>query len=312
MKRLLLLLYISLIFSSNLFAQVSLKTGVSKSTINIGDYITYYISITYNKDYKLIFPPPGKELGSFDIKDYNIYEEESKDKEARIKIIEYEITTYFLGEFEIPSIEIQYEDKDKKKGSIRTEPLVIKVVPIKRLPSDKDNIRDIKEQEYVKTYFWLYITIVIAVIGLAITGYFYYKKHYKKQLLKIEPEKEIRKVPEDIEALEKIKTLQEKDYLKNQKYKIFYFELNEIIREYLHKRYDIYTLERTSYEIMLDLKKILEDKKLLQSFNSFFEHTDLVKFAKYKPTHNEIKGAIDKAIQLVNITKRKYQTDEAA
>ncbi len=303
---------IYILLQSSLFARVSLKTGVDKSTINIGDYITYYVSITYDKDYKLTFPPPGKELGSFDIKDYNIYEEESKNKSTNVKIVEYKITTYFLGEFEIPSIEIQYEDKNKEKGSIKTEPIIIKVVPIKRLPSDEDDIRDIKEQEHIKNYIWLYILIATAAAGLIIFAYFYYKKHFKKETLEMEPEKDIKRIPEDIEALEKIRALQEKDYLKNKKFKIFYFELSEIIREYLHRRYNIYTLERTSYEIMLDLKKILADKKLLESFNSFFAHTDMVKFAKYMPTHNEIKGTIDKAIQLINTTKREYQTDEAA
>ena len=122
-----------------------LKTGVDKSTIHIGDYLKYYIMITYDKDYDLILPPPGRELGSFDIKDYNIVDEKSKEKKLLVKRIEYTITTYFLGEFEIPSIEIQYKDQSQNQGSIKTEPLMIKVVPLKRLASDKDDNRDIKK-----------------------------------------------------------------------------------------------------------------------------------------------------------------------
>jgi len=310
--KILTLITLFIISPTVLFSQVSLKTGVSKSTIHIGDYLTYYIRITYDKNIKLILPPPGKELGSFDIKDYNIIEEETKDKKSNIKIIQYKITTYILGDFEIPSIEIEYEDEKKNKGTLKTEPLLIKVVPIKRLPSDIDDIRDIKKQQIIPTYLWFYILILLVVIGTGIGVYYYFRKRLKEgDQGTITPQK-IVKVPEHIEALNKIKELQEKDYLKNKQFKLFYFELSEIIREYLHKRFHIYTLERTSFEIMVDLRKTLSDKKLLNSFETFFAHTDIVKFAKYKPTHNEIKGAIEKSINLINITKKEEPTDEAA
>ncbi len=302
-----LLIYIFL--QTTLFAQVSLKTGVSSSTINIGDYIKYYIIINYDQGHKLTLPPPGKELGKFDIKDYNIVDEKSEKKGKKVKKIEYTITAYFIGKFDIPSIEIIYEDKNKNKNSIRTEPLLIKVVPVKKLPSDTDDIRDIKEPEKIKSHFLLYLFIILLIIGAGVFAFFYYKKHFIKETegIKIkEPEKII---PEDIEALEKIKKLQQKEYLKNNKFKIFYFELSEIIRGYLHRRYDIYTLERTSYEIMLDIRKIVDDKNTQKLFNNFFRDSDIVKFAKYKPTNNESKGIVERAVQLINITKRKFHQD---
>ena len=93
-------------------------------------------------------------------------------------------------------------------------------------------------------------------------------------------DEKIQLIPEDELALNKIKLLEAKEYLKKMQFKNFYFELSEIIREYLNKRYDIVTLERTTYEISLDLKKIILDKELLNEFLEFFNECDMVKFAK--------------------------------
>ncbi len=302
------LIFLLIFIYSNVNAQISLKTGVNQSTFHIGDFITYSVTITYNKDLKLILPPPGKELGQFDIKDYNITDEETK-KNNKIKKIEYTITTYFLGEFEIPSIEIQYKDKKGNTGTIKTEPLLVKVIPIKKLPTDKDDIRDIKKPFYVKTYIWVYILIGLFLIGISIIGYYIYIKKFKKTQ-EITIKKKEKRLPEGLEALQSIKELQKKGYIKNQQIKQFYFELSEIIREYLHRRYNILTLERTSFEIFRDLKKILNNKELIDSFNILFKESDLVKFAKHKPGANQIKGIIDRCVKLIHNTKRKYQTDE--
>ncbi|MBU1078753.1 MAG: BatD family protein [Spirochaetes bacterium] len=309
MKKIIFILILHIILINTLFAQISLKTGVNRSTFNIGDLIVYTISLTYEKDLQIILPPPGKELGQFDIKDYNISDRETKEKNKKIKTIEYSITTYFLGEFEIPSIQIQYKDKKNNSGIIQTEPLLVKVIPVKRLPTDKDDIRDLKSPLYVKTYIWLYILIGIILLAICGGAYWYYKKYIKKEI-KVIPEEKVAIQPEDIEALQAIKELQKKDYIRKNQIKEYFFELSEIIRKYLSRRYKIRTLERTSFEIMTDMKKILNNKDLLKSFDQFFQLSDLVKFAKYKASANQIKGGTQVAINLINKTKRKYSSDE--
>ncbi len=294
---------VTIFFTTNLFSQISIKTGVDKSTIHIGDYINYYILMTYDKNVKPILPAPGTELGQFDIKDYSVKDIKTSDKsETRQKMINYKITTYFLGDFQIPSIEIGYMDKDNIQNVVKTEPLTIQVVPIKRLPTDKDDIRDLKKQISITNYFWLYLFIfILFIIGF----YYFYQLYLKKKLMKVNltAEEKIPILPEDEEAMQKIEELGKKDYLENNQLKQYYFELSEILRAYLHRRYTIYTLERTSYEIIYDLKKIL-NKEMVHEFEQFFNDTDMVKFAKYIPTSNEIKSIIPVALELIQKTKR--------
>jgi len=282
-------------------AEIKIETKVDRSVIHIGDYIKYSIIIHHAPNIKVLPPSPGANLGNFDIKDYNTIEKEDK------KIFEYKITTYFLGEFEIPSIEIAYIDKNNNRGVLKTEPLIIKVVPVERKPNDKDDIREIKKQIYLRDLTILYIILIILfLVGL----FLLFKKYLFLKKEKITEIKEEKKLPEDIEALNKIEQLLYKNYLKDGKIKEFYFELSEIFREYLSRRYNIITLERTSSEILFDLNKIIYDRDIFKNITEFFNDTDLVKFAKYIPSKNEIEDIIKLTKEIIERTKRPQINNE--
>lgn len=308
-KIIIIISFFYFLLAYHLNAAYNIKTSIDRSTINIGDIITYTILIEFDKDIKLELPPPGAELGQFDIKDFNITDQKSDNKDIIKKKIEYKITIYELGEFEIPTIEIGLIDKNNERHNLTTEPLLIKVEPLKRLPTDTDDIRDLKRPIFVPTYTIFYIIGILLFLALLYYGYQYYLKNLKKVKEEVKNDK-TQHIPEDELALSKIKLLGEKDYLKKMQYKNFYFELSEIIREYLNKRYNILTLERTTYEISLDLKKILPEKELLNEFLEFFNECDMVKFAKYIPTLNEIKSIIPRAINLIQKTRRTYNINE--
>lgn len=284
-------------------ANVSIETKIDKSVINIGDYINYSIKINYPDGIKIIPPKPGANLGNFDIKDFNVIDTKDKKSGLNQKIFVYKITTYFLGEFEIPSVEIGYTDENNNTGILKTEPLIIKVVPVERKPTDKDDIRDLKPQIYLKNLIWIYI---IGAVILSILAYFLAKK-YLIPFIQKKPSEVLNselKLPEDVLALNKIDALLNKNYIENGEIKQFYFELSEIIREYLGKRYNISTLERTSSEIMKDLRKLIYEKETISKIEDFFYETDMVKFAKYIPTKSELNNIVPLSKEIIEKTKR--------
>jgi len=293
-----------LIFWTHLYAgKISVSTSLDKSVIHIGDYIKYSITIKYKSKLRIILQPPGANLGQFDIKDYNVVDLKKDKNGFLMKKIEYTITTYFLGEFEIPSVEINYIDDNGNKGYIKSESMVVKVIPIERRPGDKDDIRDIKKPIYVKNYTLLYILIALFILGLIAVVVYLFLKNRKREVSKEEIEKQ--REPEDIEAMKKIDELVSKQYIEQGMIKQFYFELSEIIREYLSRRYKIATLERTSYEIMTDLNKLLFDKELIKKFDYFFNESDMVKFAKHIPDKNQLKSIVPDAKELIERTKKR-------
>lgn len=83
----------------------------------------------------------------------------------------------------------------------------------------------------------------------------------------------------------------------------FCVAVSQAIREYLEERFDLHAPERTTEEFLEELqtspKLSLEQKRLL---TDFLARCDLVKFARYAPSEDELKGLWDVAMRIVEET----------
>jgi hypothetical protein len=75
--------------------------------------------------------------------------------------------------------------------------------------------------------------------------------------------------------------------------KAFYSDISEIIRRYIEGRYFIPALEETSREILKELKDQDITEDMLINAKEILELSDLVKFAKYKPSDKEHISVVD-------------------
>ena len=86
--------------------------------------------------------------------------------------------------------------------------------------------------------------------------------------------------------------------------KEFYFRLSNIVRHYLEGRFSLKAPEMTTEEFLYFLRESdklnSEHKELLKAF---LNHCDMVKFAKYGPTQQEIDESFKSAKRLVDETK---------
>ena len=69
------------------------------------------------------------------------------------------------------------------------------------------------------------------------------------------------------------------------------------------------TLEASSYDILQELEKIYLSQEIFNLIETFSEKSDMVKFAKYKPSGNEIKGFIESAFDIVSFTTEKKEEE---
>jgi len=86
-------------------------------------------------------------------------------------------------------------------------------------------------------------------------------------------------------------------------YKQFYIEISEIIRRYIEGRYFVQALEETSYEIRRDLKNQELPEELQQLLGEFLNLSDLVKFARYIPDHQENEKIVIQARRFIEETR---------
>jgi hypothetical protein len=95
-------------------------------------------------------------------------------------------------------------------------------------------------------------------------------------------------VPADELAIQKLQELAAAGWVESGKLKEFYSALSEIVRAYLENGFQITALERTTNELMRDLRKRGAFDPVLQTeLKDLLESGDLVKFAKFRPTAEE-------------------------
>ena len=106
--------------------------------------------------------------------------------------------------------------------------------------------------------------------------------------------------------------MKEQEYWQKGYFKKYYTELTDIIRLYIHRVFEINSLEMTSTEIY-DVLKIqgLVKEELLEKLYSLFSAADLVKFAKEQPIGEEnnryYEIARDFITETESLSKQKYE-----
>ena len=109
-------------------------------------------------------------------------------------------------------------------------------------------------------------------------------------------------VPAEVIARGRLETLRGRDLPGQGLVKEFYLELSHILREYFGNRYRTNALEMTSTELL----EFLTDARLggvpRETVTSFLDESDLVKFAKARPSEQEIEEIFRVAYEIVERT----------
>jgi hypothetical protein len=139
--------------------------------------------------------------------------------------------------------------------------------------------------------------------------YFIFRKKIKKAVQKIY-------VAPIQEAMQRLKELDEKQLLQQNKIKIYYSELTDIVRTYIEKDIKIPALESTTNELIETIIDFNESSKLgisketIKQLKEVLESADLVKFAKSKPIIEEILNNTQNAVHVANLNKVETIADE--
>jgi hypothetical protein len=270
---------------------------VDKSVVTIGEKIKY--SIIISKDKFIEVKPiefPGTSFGDFAVKDFGV---DKKSYFGREKIIYWHILdTYITGKSVIPKITIYYKEKKTKEyGEIAADEIPIEVKSVLNVAGGAVGMRDIKGPLDLPTRLRFYILgLIILVIG--VSAVFYLRTMRQKAALrqiKMRPAYEI--------AIEQIEALRAKDYIKQGKVKQYYIEISDIVRHYLENGFGLKAPEMTTEEFLHSVREWAkfksEHKALLKDF---LFCCDLVKFAKYSPSEEEINSVFNSAKRFVDQT----------
>jgi hypothetical protein len=297
-----LLMVSSHIASASEQSVISVESNVDRATITIGDRILYTLTVRSDSTVKVEPLALGSNLGAFEVKDYKIHDPEKTKDGKIISKSEYVITTFTTGEYVIPPITIDYTDPNGEKKQIQSEPLFILVKSVGATESDKEDIRGLKLPMEITGGYWGYFLILPILALLAAFGFLYYRQRAKAVALPTAPE-EFKKPPWEVALLE-LENLKSSELLGKRQIKKYYIILSDIVRKYLERRYQVTALDRTTLEVKAELKRAKVAGEVIDLAHGFLYSCDLVKFAKYIPSKEEIEKDWNEAFTIVNMTKQ--------
>lgn len=166
-------------------------------------------------------------------------------------------------------------------------------------------ITDIKPVMRPKIWWWgifRWILIALGIIAPTVGLYYLITKlgdKYNDDDKPVDPEL-LR--PCDEVALEKLDSIKEAKIWQNGLHKQYFTDLTDVVREYIGRRFEVSSSEKTSNEILSEMKPILtaaEQKELYTRLEKMLHLADLVKFAKWTPAPDENEAALLSAYTLV-------------
>ena len=110
-------------------------------------------------------------------------------------------------------------------------------------------------------------------------------------------------IPPHEVALLALRVLREKKWIEEENYRPFYWELTDILRFYVEKRFGFHAPEQTTEEFLVETtkSKLLHYRTQNQLF-AILDFADRVKFARYLPKQDDMRAALDTAETLVRET----------
>jgi len=283
----LLILFLTL-SGASVFAQLNTpKAKLDSARILIGDQIKFQLEILKKKNSKVFFP----ELRDTLVEGVEILEQSKIDtviinNDMERLIQEFLITSFDSGYYEIPALRF-YIEEEGSSNSYFSRPQYFQVMTLS-LDSGENAIFDIKPPIQAPVTFkevapWLFSI----VFGGMILGFLL---HYLMQRSKNKPvfKREKPKEPAHLIAFRDLEKLKDLELWQQDKIKEYYTELTDIFRIYLENKYNVQAMEETSHEIMIEMDKLqIPETIKIEKIREVLLNSDLVKFAKSKPTADE-------------------------
>ena len=305
MNKSILFLFISFFFLgvSNTQGQVDLRMYADTNHIRIGEQVNVkLVLISHGESSPEVTWPFAMDTLSKGIEVLELLEVDTQNyEEETIFTQEWHLTSFDTGYQQVPSFEIIINGEEQE-----TEPFLIQVETVEI--DTTQAIRDIKGVQDVPIsifewmkYHWKWFA-GLAILVILLFGIYLIIKNKNKELVFAE-EPKAPAIPHYQFALERLKKLKEGKWWQQGDVKHYHASISEILREYLENEYGFPALEQTTREVMRSITLTTVDKEQQVHLKRILVLSDLVKYAKEKPTTEDNKDMMTLAIEFVNKTK---------
>lgn len=314
MKKFAISLFLSIsVISLAAGQEVTVTSAFDSSRIFLGDQINYKVTVVQPSGLRLKLPFYQDTLSKkIEILSGPIIDTVAAGS-GRIKITEkYLVTSFDSGLYVVPPafVEIQDENGLKRFYSDYTRLAVnrVNIAPADTTAKIYDIVGPYKAPLSLGEILpWVLVALLAgAVVWLVM--------RYLKKRLKSRGEIEIIENPDPphVIAFRELERLREEELWQKGEVKHYYTVLTEILREYLEKRFSVFSLEMTTSETLDALVKTgFKKDGSYKYLKAVLTGADLVKFAKHKPDAEENETHFQQSWDFVEATKEADVVPEA-
>ncbi len=269
---------------------------IDTTVINLGDPLELRLRVNHPPDWSVAWPD------SLPVEPWEVLRYETPAPDApggASSAARVHLTSFELGELEIPPIEIRATAPDGTIRSLFTDPFRIGVESVGLDASGE--IRQIRGPLAIERNWWLLTPWLLLAAALGAGGFWLRGRLQQRPAAAVtRPAPPPR--PHHLVALEALAELERSSLLERGQVKRWHVRVSEIVRSYVEGQLEVPALEMTTGEVVAGLREAALDRPLTERFHIFLERCDLVKFAKLRPGEEASRELLEMARTLVNLT----------
>jgi hypothetical protein len=268
-----------------------LRAIIDKAVAYPGDVITFTLETESLPDVTVELPEISSRFSEFRL----IGDGSSAPEEKGGRVLAkrwYKLQADTAGSYIIDPIEAAYSMPDGTREVLKTPKIFLEIVSLLAEEGEINDIRDIKPPMDISNRYQVTLIIVAVLLAVVLTiliGRWAFKRWRRRAL-----EQSLASRPPHEVALEALQQLLAKKLIESGRQREFCFEVSEIFRRYMQARFGFPAIDLTTEEILpcVEDNGIVKDT-LKPLVREFLTSTDLVKFARYLPTRDELDRIIE-------------------
>lgn len=274
-----------------------LRGRVDTTEIHVGDPVRLLIAVDHPQGSTVAWPD-SLDVAPFEVLSVAVDEPETTDGALR-SVARVTLTSFELGELELPSIEVAVRGADGSEATLATDRFVIGVVSVGVDPSGE--IREIKGPLAIPRNWWLVALWILLVLAALAGARYVLSRRRRRPVVKPPPPPPPRRPFGEL-AHEALDALERSSLLEQGRVKEFHIRLSEVVRSYIEGQLGVPAREMTTGEVVAGLRKAALGPDICASFQRFLDRCDLVKFAKHRPSDDEALALLADGRTLVDRT----------